>query len=181
MAWDEWEQLNSEAAARNSASMRLNEAAPAGGGNAGSGDLIVHDDELGKMGDTAYELRQKFGVDSDHARPSTFTASVDLFNDGLDMGAALTELHDAWNSRTKTLKDACAHISDHFDHTRAQHAKDQVSRDEHAGFEDRRLHKVAFANGEELANSARGLGHHMAAETMTAQELTDLRLGTWRG
>ncbi|WP_030737088.1 MULTISPECIES: hypothetical protein [Streptomyces] len=126
MAWDEWEQLKSEAAARNHAPMRLNEAAPAGGGSAGNGDLIVHDDELGRMGDTAYELRQKFGVDSDHARPSTFTASVDLFNDGLDMGAALTELHDAWNSQTKTLKDACAHISNHFDYTRAQHAKDQV-------------------------------------------------------
>ncbi|MFD3907040.1 hypothetical protein ACFXOL_05795 [Streptomyces californicus] len=97
--------------------MRLNEAAPAGGGSAGNGDQIVHDDELGKMGDTAYELRQKFGVDSDHARPSTFTASVDLFNDGLDMGAAPTELHDAWNSRTKTLRDACAHISNHFTST----------------------------------------------------------------
>ncbi|WP_069742132.1 hypothetical protein [Streptomyces sp. EN23] len=123
MAWDEWEQLKSDAAQRASASTQLNAAPP---GTGGPGDLVVHDDELGKMGNTAYELRQKFGVDSDHARPSTFTASIDLFNDGLDMGAALTELHDAWNSQTKTLKDACAHISNHFDYTRAQHAKDQV-------------------------------------------------------
>lgn len=126
MTWEEWEQLKSEAAQRSSASTRLN-GLPPGGGTTGTGDLIVHDDELGKMGNTAYELRQKFGVDSDHARPSTFTASIDLFNDGLDTGAALTELHDAWNSQTKTLKDACAHISNHFDYTRAQHAKDQVS------------------------------------------------------
>ncbi|MER7697241.1 MULTISPECIES: hypothetical protein [unclassified Streptomyces] len=126
MAWDEWEQLKSEAAQRDSARMRLNEATPGGGGTAGDGDLVVHDDELGKMGNTAYELRQKFGVDSDFARPSTFTASIDLFNDGLDMGAALTELHDAWNTQAGTLKDACAHISNHFDFTRAQHAKDQV-------------------------------------------------------
>ncbi|QCW78099.1 hypothetical protein EQG64_13845 [Streptomyces sp. S6] len=126
MAWDEWEQLKSDAAARDSSRMQLNEAAATGGGSATDGDLVVHDDELGKMGNTAYELRQKFAVDSDLARPSTFTASVDLFNDGLDMGAALTELHDAWNSQTRTLKDACAHISNHFDFTRAQHSKDEV-------------------------------------------------------
>ncbi|NED07038.1 hypothetical protein G3I55_35970 [Streptomyces sp. SID6648] len=126
MAWDEWEQLKSDAAQRASAPMQLNGAPPGAGGPGGPGDLVVHDDELGKMGNTAYELRQKFGVDSDHARPTTFTASIDLFNDGLDMGAALTELHDAWNSQTKTLKDACAHISNHFDYTRAQHAKDEV-------------------------------------------------------
>ncbi|MFH9297158.1 hypothetical protein [Streptomyces sp. NPDC017520] len=125
MAWDEWEQLKSEAAQRSSASTQLN-GVPPGGGTTGTGDLTVHDDELGRMGNTAYELRQKFGVDSDLARPGTFAASIDLFNDGLDMGAALTELHDAWNSQTKTLKDACAHISNHFDYSRAQHAKDQV-------------------------------------------------------
>ncbi|MEW2066208.1 hypothetical protein [Streptomyces sp. NPDC007346] len=127
MAWDEWDQLKSDAAARDSTRMRLNEAAaPGGSGGATDGDLVVHDDQLGKMGNTAYELREKFGVDSDFARPSTFTASIGLFNDGLDMGAALTELHDTWNSQTRTLKDACAHISNHFDFTRAQHAKDEV-------------------------------------------------------
>ncbi|WP_405802427.1 hypothetical protein OG291_22910 [Streptomyces halstedii] len=114
MAWDEWEQLKSDAADKRSAHMRLNQAVDIGDG--GGDDLVVHDDEL----------RQKFGTDSDFARPSTFTASVDLFNDGLDMGSALTELHDAWNTQSQTLKEACAHISNHFDFTRAQHAKDEV-------------------------------------------------------
>ncbi|KDQ67156.1 hypothetical protein AB0K62_15330 [Streptomyces halstedii] len=124
MAWDEWEQLKSDAADKRSAHMRLNQAVDIGDG--GGDDLVVHDDELGQMGNTAFELRQKFGTDSDFARPSTFTASVDLFNDGLDMGSALTELHDAWNTQSQTLKEACAHISNHFDFTRAQHAKDEV-------------------------------------------------------
>ncbi|MFJ8858285.1 hypothetical protein ACIRD8_07575 [Streptomyces sp. NPDC102451] len=127
MAWDEWEQLKSDAAERSSARMQLNQVpAEGGGGGASSGDLVVHDDQLGKLGNTAYELRQQFGTAGDFARPSTFTASIDLFNDGLDMGSALTELHDAWNSQTGTLKEACAHISNHFDFTRAQHSKDEV-------------------------------------------------------
>ncbi|MFF8915642.1 hypothetical protein ACF08M_20530 [Streptomyces sp. NPDC015032] len=126
MAWDEWEQLKNNAAEKYSAHMQLNQIPADGGGGAADGDLVVHDDELGKMGNTAYELRQKFGTDSDFARPSTFTASIDLFNDGLDMGSALTELHDAWNTQTATLKEACAHISNHFDFTRAQHSKDEV-------------------------------------------------------
>lgn len=127
VAWDEWEQLKSDAAERGSARIQLNRApAAGGGGSASSGDLVVHDDQLGKLGNTAYELRQQFGTASDFARPSTFTASIDLFNDGLDMGSALTELHDAWNSQTGTLKEACAHISNHFDFTRAQHSKDEV-------------------------------------------------------
>ncbi|MEU1485201.1 hypothetical protein [Streptomyces sp. NPDC005752] len=128
MAWDEWEQLKRDAAERSSVGMRLNQipADGGGGGGASNGDLVVHDDQLGKLGNTAYELRQQFSTDSDFARPSTFTASIDLFNDGLDMGSALTELHDAWNTQTATLKEACAHISNHFDFTRAQHSKDEV-------------------------------------------------------
>lgn len=129
MAWEEWEQLKSDAGER-SAHMQLNQH-PAGdggggGGTAANGDLVVRDDQLGKLGNLAYELRETFRVDSDIARPNTFTASIDLFNDGLDMGSALTELHDAWNSQTATLKDACAHISNHLDFSRAQHSKDEA-------------------------------------------------------
>ncbi|WP_443073493.1 hypothetical protein [Streptomyces sp. NBC_01429] len=53
-------------------------------------------------------------------------ASIELFNDGLDTGSALTELHDAWNSQVGALKEACAHISNHLDYTRAQRAKDNA-------------------------------------------------------
>ncbi|MEU3203493.1 hypothetical protein ABZ702_06340 [Streptomyces cyaneofuscatus] len=53
-------------------------------------------------------------------------APIQLFHDGLDMGSALTELHDAWNTKSGTLKQACAHISNHLDYSRAEHAKDEV-------------------------------------------------------
>ncbi|MFE2035885.1 hypothetical protein ACFXBB_22025 [Streptomyces scopuliridis] len=128
MAWDEWQELKAAAAERSSQNMRLNQL-PADGGGAGTGgqgDLVVRDDELGKLGDMAYGLREGLRKDADHARPNTFDASIELFNDGLAMGSALTELHDAWNSQLATLKEACAHISNHLDYSRAQHAKDEV-------------------------------------------------------
>ncbi|NUL07482.1 hypothetical protein HRW07_30550, partial [Streptomyces lunaelactis] len=81
---------------------------------------------LGMLGSLAYDLRGRLSKDSDQARQNTFGAAVELFNDGLDMGAALTELHDAWNSQARTLVDACGHISNHLDFTRAEHAKDDI-------------------------------------------------------
>lgn len=109
------------------AGTRLNRAVPGPGGpdSGGGGDLVVHDNELGALGNMAYALRQRLSVDGDHARQNTFDASVELFQDGLEMGSALTELHDAWSTKLGTLKEACAHISNHLDYTRAEHAKDE--------------------------------------------------------
>ncbi|WP_405717074.1 hypothetical protein [Streptomyces sp. NBC_00046] len=126
MAWDEWDQLKAEVAAeRSAAQMQLNQAAASGGGGSQK-DLVVHNDQLGKLGNLAYALREGLRVDADHARQNTFDASIELFNDGLDMGSALTELHDAWSTKVGTLKEACAHISNHLDYSRAQHAEDEV-------------------------------------------------------
>lgn len=124
MAWEEWEQLKADAAERQAGQMRLNQLPDGPGGGVGQ-DLVVHDNVLGKLGNMAYDLRERFRVDSDHARQATFDASVELGNDGLVTGAALTELHDAWNSKAKVLKDACAHISNGLDFARSQHAKDE--------------------------------------------------------
>ncbi|WP_327272432.1 hypothetical protein OG609_09645 [Streptomyces sp. NBC_01224] len=127
MAWDEWDQVKAGVAAKRSAAhMQLNQAAASGGGGGSQKDLVVHNDQLGKLGNLAYALREGLRVDADHARQNTFDASIELFNDGLDMGSALTELHDAWNTKVGTLKEACAHISNHLDYSRAQHAKDEV-------------------------------------------------------
>ncbi|MFG3354538.1 hypothetical protein [Streptomyces sp. NPDC048001] len=125
MTWTEWEQVKDEVAQRGPAQMQLNRLIDEPGGG-GAPDLVVRDDELGALGNMAYDLREGFRVAADHARPSTFTASVELFNDGLDLGSALTEMHDAWNTQQQALKEACAHISNHLDFTRAQHAKDEV-------------------------------------------------------
>ncbi|MFF0289444.1 hypothetical protein [Streptomyces sp. NPDC005262] len=126
MAWDEWQQAKAEVAANGSAvQMQLNQAAASGGGGAQQ-DLVVHNDQMGKLGNLAYTLREGLRVDADHARQNTFDASIELFNDGLAMGSALTELHDAWNTQVGTLKEACAHISNHLDYSREQHVKDEV-------------------------------------------------------
>lgn len=124
MAWDEWERLKADAAKRESAGMQIDHVPAPLPGNAADGDLVVHDDELGKLGNMAHELHDGLSVEGDYARPSTFDASVQLSKDGLDTGKALTALHDAWNSQLNTLKEACAHISNHLDFTRGQHGKD---------------------------------------------------------
>ncbi|MCP9958666.1 hypothetical protein [Streptomyces sudanensis] len=121
MAWDEWEQAKREAATR----MRLNQAAPGAGPSPGAGpDLVVHDKVLGGLGDLARELRDRAARDGDHARTATAEAASELTADGLDLGAAMRAVHDAWSTKLKTLKDACAHISNHLDYSRSVHAKD---------------------------------------------------------
>ncbi|MFD5116683.1 hypothetical protein ACFWNG_30950 [Streptomyces sp. NPDC058391] len=127
MAWDEWEQAK-VGAEPGSAQTRLNQLpADGGAGTSGGGksDLTVHDDELGKLGDMARTLREHLSTDGDHARAATFDASNELFNGGLDMGSGLLELHDAWNTKLATLKEACAHISNHLDYSRSTHAKQE--------------------------------------------------------
>ncbi|MFJ1745383.1 hypothetical protein ACIOJD_03955 [Streptomyces sp. NPDC088116] len=123
MAWDEWEQAKSS-----SAQTRLNQLPADGGGGSGGGgkdDLTVHDDELGKLGDMARSLRDQLSTDGDHARAATFDASNQLFNDGLTMGSGLLEVHDAWSTKLATLKEACAHISNHLDYSRSTHAQQE--------------------------------------------------------
>ncbi|MFI1940571.1 hypothetical protein ACH44C_25895 [Streptomyces purpureus] len=121
MAWDEWEQ--SKAA---TAQMRLNQlpaegSGPGGPGGGGSGDLVVHDDVLGALGDMARSLRDQLSDHGDHARVATFEASNNLFNGGLDIGAGLLEVHDAWITKLATLKEACGHISNGLDYSRSTH------------------------------------------------------------
>ncbi|MFJ8644865.1 hypothetical protein ACIRNI_01845 [Streptomyces sp. NPDC093546] len=121
MSWDEWNQIKATAGSRSStANMELNQAP---GQGSVSADLVVHDEVLGRLGDMARTLRDQLSKDGDHARVATFEASTALFNDGLDMGAGLLEVHDAWNTKLATLKEACGHISNHLDYSRSSHGK----------------------------------------------------------
>ncbi|GHD51067.1 hypothetical protein GCM10010317_031290 [Streptomyces mirabilis] len=83
MAWDEWEQLKSEAAKKQSSHMQLNQLAPSGGGGGGGksawGDLTVNQKDLASVGSAAHDLFDDFGRYSDHARLSSMAAA-----DGLD-------------------------------------------------------------------------------------------------
>ncbi|MBQ0983673.1 hypothetical protein KBZ10_03870 [Streptomyces sp. F63] len=124
MTWEEWERLKTEAAGGDGVGVRVNNAPPAGGGG-GSSDLVVRSDELGKLGDMARDLRQRLSTDGDYARPATYDAAIELIGDDLDLGSALLEEHDAWNTKLTTLKEACAHISNHLDYSRGVHAEDE--------------------------------------------------------
>ncbi|MFJ4837810.1 hypothetical protein [Streptomyces sp. NPDC088746] len=119
----EWAELRAAAAARSS--MRLN-SVPAEGGGGGSGDLVVNRDDLGRIGNDAYELRTKVSRQGDHARPATFEAAIALTNGNFVSGSAVLKVHDRWNTHLKTLLDSLGHISNHLDYTKAQHAKDDV-------------------------------------------------------
>ncbi|MEV6307720.1 hypothetical protein AB0M10_03855 [Streptomyces sp. NPDC051840] len=121
---EEWAELRSAAAARRSA-MQLN-SVPAEGGGGGSGDLVVNRDDLGAIGNDAYDVRVRLSKEGDHARPATFEAATALTNGNFGCGSALLKVHDRWNTHLRTLLDSCAHISNHLDYTKAQHAKDEV-------------------------------------------------------
>ncbi|MFS0696273.1 hypothetical protein [Streptomyces nitrosporeus] len=123
---EEWAQLREAAAARRSA-MQLNSLpAEGGGGGGGNADLVVNRDELGAIGNDAYDLRVRLSKQGDHARPATFDAAIALTNGNFASGSAVLKVHDFWQTHLKTLLDSLAHISNHLDYTKAQHAKDDV-------------------------------------------------------
>ncbi|MEV1006666.1 hypothetical protein [Streptomyces sp. NPDC049881] len=89
-------------------------------------DLSVHQDDLGRVGSAAYELHGRLAADADHARAATAEAATGLTADGLVTGTALATLLETWASQTTTLLDACAHISNHLDHSAAAHQQDEA-------------------------------------------------------
>lgn len=50
--------------------------------------------------------------------------SPQLKGHGFDTGAALTEVIGTWETQVKTLLQACAHISNHLDYTKASKKAD---------------------------------------------------------
>ncbi|MFF4080823.1 hypothetical protein ACFYZN_15675 [Streptomyces sp. NPDC001777] len=121
---EEWAELRDEAAARRSA-MRINSAPAEGGGN-GAPDLVVNRDSLGAIGNDAHELRTRLSREGDRARPATFDAATALTNGNFASGSAVLKVHDSWKTQLTTLLDSLAHISNHLDYTKAQHAKDEA-------------------------------------------------------
>ncbi|MEV3869935.1 hypothetical protein [Streptomyces sp. NPDC049906] len=121
---EEWAELRAAAAQRTA--MRLNSAAAQGGGGGGTSDLVVNRDDLGRIGNDAYDLRTRLSKDGDHARTTTFDAAIALTNGEFASGSALLKVNDRWNTHVKTLLDACSQISNHLDYTKALHSKDDV-------------------------------------------------------
>ncbi|MER7641742.1 MULTISPECIES: hypothetical protein [unclassified Streptomyces] len=133
MAWEEWEQLKSQAAERQSTHMRLNQLAPDGGGG-GSGDLVVQQDDLGAVGHEAHILYDdiRSGADISGAGAgkdgagSTAQAASALKSRGFETGGALERTVEVWTSQVKSVLQACAHISDHLDYSKKRHAEDDA-------------------------------------------------------
>ncbi|MFE5207388.1 hypothetical protein [Streptomyces sp. NPDC056600] len=123
----EWAGLRAAAAER--AGMRLN-GIPAttdgGGGGGGGDDLVVNRDDLGAIGNDAYDLLGRLGKVGDLARTSTSDAATALSSGNFESGPALLKVRDLWDSHLKTLLDSCAQISNHLDFSKAQSAKDEA-------------------------------------------------------
>lgn len=127
MTWDEWEQLKSEAAHRNSARMRLNQLPPeAGGGPPPQGDLKVNQKDLAEIGNAAFRLYGDLEKAGDHARAATQKAAGGLKSETFALGGALDNVATRWIDQVRSLLDACAHISNHLDFTKGAHAGDEV-------------------------------------------------------
>ncbi|XIE78723.1 hypothetical protein AB6O49_12660 [Streptomyces sp. SBR177] len=113
---EEWAAERRAAAAR--AGTRPN-GTPGGGA-----DLAVRQDHLGAIGHAAHELHGRLAKDGHHARTETADAASGLSRTGFRTGPALTVVQETWASQLATLLDACAHISNHLDHSAAAHARD---------------------------------------------------------
>lgn len=116
---DEW-------ASAKTVAMRVNNAGGDGGSKPkpGSADYVVEDDELGDIGHDAFGLFNGLESGGKHAAAASETAGSSLTGDGFVTGAALTEVKRTWETQVKTLLQACAHISNHLDHTKKSRAKD---------------------------------------------------------
>ncbi|MCZ0986592.1 hypothetical protein [Streptomyces diastatochromogenes] len=133
MAWDEWEQLKSEAAERRSTHMRLNQLAASDGGG-GGGDLVVQRDDLGVVGHEAHllfdDLRAKANIAAAGSGKgevgSTMQAAAALKSHSFQMGSALEMTVEMWTSQVKSVLQACAHISNHLDYSKKRHSEDDA-------------------------------------------------------
>ncbi|MFH8566416.1 hypothetical protein [Streptomyces sp. NPDC017988] len=130
MAWDEWEELKSQAVERQSTSMQLNQVDPGTGGSTAPdpdsyGDLRVTQADLAKIGDHAFKLYDRLWREGRVAVPSSDKAAGDLTGQGFALGAGLQHVSTRWDEQLKSLRDACAHISNHMQVTKKLHADDE--------------------------------------------------------
>jgi hypothetical protein len=132
MAWDEWEQLKSQAQTRSGgpAGTQIDQLAPDSGGGAAlpasTGDLKVTQHDLTKIGSQAHTLYDNLW---DRARldgTSVDAAANDLTTQGFALGAGLTHVSNRWDEQLKSLLDACAQISNHMQVTKKIHAGDEA-------------------------------------------------------
>nr|WP_202469499.1 hypothetical protein [Streptomyces sp. SID2888] len=128
--------------------MRLNQLPADQGGDGTQGDLAVGHKDLEAVGKAAHELFDHFVDYSGHACTASEAAAGGLKGEGFALGAALEHVSQRWTEQSRTLLDACAHISNHLRYTKNQHIADEsfiagavssiATLDE--GFDDRKGH-----------------------------------------
>ncbi|MEV4332016.1 hypothetical protein AB0K02_16040 [Streptomyces sp. NPDC049597] len=133
---EEWAQLKSEAHERQSEQMLLNSVGPqADGAAAGNNaDLVVHQDDLGLVGNEAFrihgELQKKTDIAGAGMRKdgsgSTAQAAAELQVHNLAAGGELLSTLETWSSQVKTVLQMFAHISNHLDFSKKLHANDEA-------------------------------------------------------
>ncbi|MGK5627783.1 hypothetical protein [Streptomyces sp. URMC 123] len=91
-----------------------------------SEDLVVRRDDLGRVGHAAYKLHGGLAAHGEHAKANSTAAGTDLAGDGFATGAALKETVRTWSTQVKTLMEACAHISNHLDHSSKKYGEEDA-------------------------------------------------------
>jgi hypothetical protein len=127
---EEWAQLKSGAGESGPVGTATNSAGSAAGGTG----LVVRQDDLGAVGSAAFrlhgELRRRTdlaGTGADSAGAGTTSrAATELQNRNLTSGAELHTTLEVWTSQVKTVLQMCAHISNHLDYSKKQHANDDA-------------------------------------------------------
>ena len=133
MTWEEWEKAKGRVAERGVAHMQLNHQPDRGGGT-GAEDLVVHQDDLGRVGHEAFLLHARLHDQADIAGAgadksgagTTMQAASDLKSHHFEMGSALETTVSVWTSQVKTVLQALAHISNHLDYSKRLHAHDDA-------------------------------------------------------
>ncbi|MFH9071926.1 hypothetical protein [Streptomyces alboflavus] len=129
MAWEEWEQLKAQAAERDATQLRLNQVEPGMGGAGATpgsyGDLRVHQADLAKVGEHAFDLFDRLSNKGRAALPSSQRAAGDLTRQGFALGGGLQHVAKRWDEQLNSLRDACAHISNHMRVTKKLHQGDE--------------------------------------------------------
>ncbi|MBW1597888.1 hypothetical protein [Streptomyces sp. JJ38] len=134
MSFDaEWAELRANAQERHNAT-RLNGLDGEGGYGGGQPDLVVHQDDLGAVGNAAFDLHGRFRKAADiqgagrdgEGLSSTARAGLSLERHNFLSGRTLNITEATWKTKVDTLLQACAHISNHLDFSKKRHAEDEA-------------------------------------------------------
>lgn len=79
---------------------------------------------MAAIGDEAYELYRRLVKGGGHAQASTEAAKTSLAGD-FELSKGLERVGERWDDQLRTVVDACAHISNHLDHTKHAHAGEE--------------------------------------------------------